>query len=295
MVDEVSNWSDEIMTWLATEGLQFGRNLLVFLVILAIGSLVSRVLQRTVRLGIERSHLDPSPILSRFIVNVVGKGAMAIAIIIGLGNLGIDTGALIAGLGVSGLVLGFALQDTLSNFASGMMILLYRPFDVGHFVEIDGLEGSVKDLTLVSTVLTTIDNKEVTIPNSKVWGNSVTNFTATGSRRLIMEVGASYDEDIDEVKEVLLDVLSSNERTMTDPGPAVVVSSLGDHGVNFNLLGWVKTADYIPVQGELLRAVKYRFDKEGIEIPFAQQVVWLNPKRENAGQGGQMKKEPLLS
>lgn len=276
MPDDVTEWSDEIVNWLTTEGLQFGRNFLVFLLILLIGSVVARILQRAVRLGLEKSHLQPSPLLSRFLVNVVGKVTFGVAIIIALGNLGIDTSALIAGLGVSGLVLGFALQDTLSNFASGMMILLYRPFDVGHFVEISGLEGTVKDLTLVSTVLTTVDNKMVTIPNSKVWGNPVTNFTATGTRLLIMGVGVSYDEDIDKVQGILLDVVKSNERILADPGPSVVVSSLGDNAVNFNMVGWVKTADFVPVQPELLRAVKYRLDKEGVEIPFAQHVVWLN-------------------
>lgn len=276
MGDQVAEVQDLVMAWLTTEGLNLATNLLVFLLVLLAGWIAARILKRTVRTAFEKSALQPSPLLVRFAVNVVGKGTFLIAAVIALGNLGIDTSALIAGLGVSGLVLGFALRDTLSNFASGMMILLYRPFDEGHFIEIGGDTGIVKELTLVSTVLTTPDNKQVNLPNSQVWGNALTNFSATGTRRIDLVAGIAYDADIDEAMEIFMDILEKHELVMEDPAPTVTMRELNDSSVDFNVRGWVETANYWPVHGQLLRQIKYRLDEAGIGIPFPQRDVWLH-------------------
>ncbi|TXD38600.1 mechanosensitive ion channel [Lujinxingia vulgaris] len=268
--------TDAASTWLATEGLALARNLLVFLLIVAAGVIAARIVRKAVRAAFDRSRLEPSALFTQFVVNVSSKSVMLLALIIGLGNLGIDTGALIAGLGATGLVLGFALKDTLSNFAAGMLLLLYRPFDVGHYVEINGIAGTVKDLTLVSTLLSTPDNKRITIPNSGVWGNPIINYSEAETRRVDIVAGIAYDADIDEAKAIFEDILANDEGVLQDPAPTVTMNGLGGSSVDFDLRGWVKTADYWAVRSRLLREVKYRLDAAGIGIPFPQQEVWMH-------------------
>lgn len=273
---EIERIQEFAMTWLATEGLGLARNLLVFVLVLLAGWLASRMLRRALDAAFERTRLEPSPLLRKFAVNVTGKATLLIAFIIALGNLGVDTSALVAGLGVSGLVLGFALKDTLSNFAAGLMILLYRPFDVGHFIELGGDKGVVKDLTLVSTVLTTPDNKQVTLPNSRVWGNPLTNYSATGTRRVDLVVGVAYDSDLDETRDLLMAVISEHPLVMEDPAPVVDVRELGASSIDFNVRGWTVTGDYWTVHAEVLREVKYRLDAAGIGMPFPQREIWMH-------------------
>ncbi len=273
---EFNEISELAKAWLATEGLFLLRNLVVFALILLAGYLTSKVARRAVMTGLDKSHLAPSPLFKQFVVNVASKAIMLVALIAALGNLGVDTAALVAGLGVSGLVLGFALQDTLSNFASGMMILLYQPFDVGDFVEVDSTLGKVKDLTLVSTILHTPDNKVVTFPNSKVWGNAITNFTASGTRRVDLNVGVAYDSDVDEVMEIFFDILDECDTVLDDPEPVVWMMDLGDSSLDFSVRGWVTVDDFWPTRSELLRRLKYELDGAEVTIPFPQRELWLN-------------------
>ncbi len=268
--------SDFASAWLATEGLSLGRNLIVFLLILVAGYVVAKIARGAIQGAMERSHLQPSPLLKQFVINVVSKSIWLVALIVGLGNLGLDTSALVAGIGVSGLVLGFALKDTLSNFASGMLILLYQPFDVGHFVEISGTLGKVKDLTLVSTILTTPDNKVVTFPNSAVWGNPITNFSESGTRRIDLVVGVAYDTDVDHARQIFFDVLEETEEVLEDPEPVVMVAELNDSSIDFHVRGWVETSEFHPTRSELLRQCKYRLDRADIGIPFPQRELWVN-------------------
>ncbi len=276
MSAEWSEASEFVTTWLATEGLTLGRNILAFLLILAVGYLVAKLARRSVVSALRRSHLQPSPLFQQFAANVASKSILLVTLIIALSNLGVDTAALVAGLGVSGLIIGFALQDTLSNFASGMMILMYQPFDVGHFVEVGDIMGTVDDMTLVSTILKTPDNKLVTMPNNKVWGSPITNFTATGVRRIDLVVGVAYDTDIDEAREVFAELLDSNEGVLEDPEPIVWVGELNNSSIDFFVRGWVETADFWAVRSDLLRQVKYYLDDAGIGIPFPQREVWMH-------------------
>ncbi len=276
MNGDMNEFSEVATNWLATEGLILGRNLLVVVLILVVAYVAARVARRALASAMERSHLSPSPLFQQFVKNAASKLIWLVAFIVALGNLGVDTAALIAGLGVSGLVLGFALQDSLSNFASGMLILLYEPFDVGDFVELDGTIGKVADLTLVSTILTTPDNKTVTFPNSKVWGNPIVNFTVTGTRRIDLVVGVAYDADIDQVMEIFFDVLDDNEDVLEDPEPVVMMGELGDSSVDFFVRGWVSTDVFWPVRSDLLRTIKYRLDEADVTIPFPQREVWMH-------------------
>lgn len=271
---DVNTISEVVSSWLATEGMELGRNFLVFLLILGVGYIAAKITRKTVGRAIENSEIHPSPLFRQFVVNVASKSIWLVALIIALGNLGLDTSALVAGIGVSGLVLGFALKDTLSNFASGMLILMYQPFDVGHLVEIGDAYGRVKDLTLVSTIITTTDGKVVTYPNSEVWGDAITNYTASGTRRIDLVVGVAYDTDIDVARQIFFDVLEETEAVLEDPEPVVMVGDLNDSSMDFFVRGWVPTDEFHPTRSELLRQCKYRLDEAGVGIPFPQREVW---------------------
>lgn len=264
------------VNWLTNDGVGLLKNVAIFLLIMVVGFIAAKLARRMVAAALDRSHLQPSPLFKQFAVNVASKATFLIIFVFALGNLGIDTSALIAGLGVSGLVLGFALKDTLSNFASGMLLLLYQPFDVGHFVEIDGMTGTVQDLTLVSTILTTPDNKVISLPNSAVWGNAIINFSGSDRRRIDLVVGVAYDTDIDRARRIFSEILDENETVMDDPEPIVMMADLADSSVNFHVRGWVPTDDYFPVRSELLRQIKYRLDEAEIGIPFPQRELWMH-------------------
>jgi small conductance mechanosensitive channel len=274
-IDQVQSWSVWLQNWLMREGVVLGRNILVFLLVLGAGWLATRLVDRALRAAIDNSRFQPSPLFGQFVVNVARKAVWIVALVLALDNLGIDTAALIAGLGASGLVLGFALKDTLSNFASGALLLLYNPFDVGDYIEVAGNDGTVADLTLVNTVLHTGDRKVVTLPNSKVWGSAIVNYNTSELRRVDIVAGIAYGEDVDRAREIFMDILESHELVLTDPAPVVRVKALADSCVNFDVRAFVKNGDYWTVQPEVLRAIKKRLDEADIEIPFPQRDVWV--------------------
>lgn len=275
-MDMAATYKEVAFKYLTTTGLQLGKNILSFLLVLIIASFVSKAVRRAIGLAIERSSYKPSALFTQFATNVAGKAVWIIGLIVALGNLGIDTQALVASLGVSGIVLGFALKDTLSNFASGMMIMFYRPFDVGHMVNIGGTEGTIRDLTLVATVVTTGDNKVITVPNAKVWGSTITNFSVSPTRRVDLVIGVDYDSDIDETQALLLDILTRHDLVLTEPAPAVTLKELGADSVNFNVRGWVNNADYWKVYNLVLREIKLTLDERKIIFPFPQREVWVH-------------------
>lgn len=274
------NWdalsTETIQAWMVTEGLDLAVKFGVFLLILLAGWILARIIGRIVQEGIERSRVKPSPLLKNFIINVTRKTVIILAVIVGLDTLGVDTAAIIAGLGASGLIIGFALKDTLSNFAAGFLLLFYRPFDTSHYVQVGGIEGTVKDMTLVSTVLTTGDNKIITIPNSQVWGKAITNFTEAEFRRIDLVAGIGYDDDVKQAKALFTDIVTSHEKVLSEPAPVVRVKELADSSVNFDVRPWVKNEDYWGVRAELLEQIKLRCDEEGISIPYPQRDVWLH-------------------
>ncbi|MFT7620676.1 MAG: small conductance mechanosensitive channel [Planctomycetota bacterium] len=257
-------------------GIRIGMNILMFFVIILgakiIANIAAKILTNTMRM----SRLKISDLLRDFFINATRKVIFFGGLIMALGRLGIDTAPLLAGIGVMGFVIGFALQGTLSNFASGVMILLYQPYDIGNVVSAAGATGKVTAMSLVSTTLTTPDNQIVIIPNSSIWGGVITNITGNSTRRVDLSFGIGYSDDIPKAMKLLEEIASNHELVHSSPAVAVQLHELADSSVNFVVRPWTNTGDYWAVYWDITRAVKDRFDAEGISFPFPQQDVHMH-------------------
>jgi small conductance mechanosensitive channel len=249
--------------------------LLMFIAILFVFRILSRITKRVVKAASDRSSLNMSALLKRILISTSGGMVMITGILMALSQIGISLAPMLAGLGVAGFIVGFALQDTLGNFAAGAMILIYRPFDVDDIVEVTGAFGTVKKMNLVSTTITTLDNQTLVVPNSKIWGDVIKNVTAQDIRRVDLEFGIGYNDDIEHAERILTEIVSAHEKVLKDPEPNVKLHTLGDSSVNFIVRPWTETDDYWDVYWDIMREVKVRFDREGISIPFPQRDVHL--------------------
>ena len=247
--------------------------LLLFFVIVLAFTWIGRLVQRGVERAMRSSRVQLSSLLSRMVVSISKNLVIVFGVLVALSQIGVSLGPLLTGLGIAGFIVGFALQDSLSNFASGMLILIYRPFDVGDFVEAGGISGQVQNMSLVNTTFMTFDNQKVIVPNNLIWQQVITNKTAQQTRRIDLVFGVSYSADLDHVEAVIRDVLSEQEEILPSPEPMVEVHELADSSVNLIVRPWVRTDDYWPMYWRLTKAIKQRFDKEDIEIPFPQRVV----------------------
>lgn len=255
--------------------------LLIFLAIIFLFRIFSRVTRKVVRAASDRSSLKMSSLLKNMMVSISGGTVMAIGVLMALSQIGISLAPMLAGLGVAGFIIGFALQDSLSNFAAGGMILIYRPYDVDDFVEVTGASGLVKKMNLVSTTITTFDNQTLVVPNSKIWGDVIKNVTAQNVRRVDLEFGIGYDDDIELAEKVLAEIVEAHEKVLKKPKHNIRLHTLGDSSVNFIVRPWVKTVDYWNVYWDIMREVKMRFDQEGISIPFPQRDVHVYSEKES--------------
>jgi small conductance mechanosensitive channel len=246
-----------------------------FLLVLLIFYYLARLARRVVIAAIERSSGGASTLLKDRLASMSSGVVLAIGLLMALSQIGISLAPMLAGLGVVGFIVGFALQDTLGNFAAGGMILIYRPYDVDDVVEVAGAFGKVKKMSLVSTTITTFDNQTLVVPNSKIWGDVIKNVTAQKVRRVDMEFGISYGDDIEKAETVLREIIDEHELVLRSPEPIIKLHTLGDSSVNFIVRPWVKTGDYWDVYWDVTREVKRRFDREGISIPFPQRDVHL--------------------
>ena len=262
--------------WLKSSegGLRWLKNIIFFLLTLLafyiLACFLGKITLRTVSASKKFSDL-----LKDFFVNIVRKTVMIIGIVVALSKLEVEIAPFIATLGVAGFVLGFALQGTLSNFASGLMILIYRPYDVGQIIETAGVKGIVDSMNLVSTTIKTFDNQIVVIPNGEIWGGVITNVTGSDTRRVDIVFGISYTDDTSKAAKILEDIVSQHELVLKEPEPIIRLHELADSSVNFVCRPWVKTADYWTVYWDVTRTVKERFDAEGISIPFPQRDVHI--------------------
>ena len=247
--------------------------LLVVIVVLLVIRALARITRRIVSAACDRSSLHMSVLLKNILVSTSGGIVMVMGILVALSQVGISLAPMLAGLGVAGFIVGFALQDSLGNFAAGAMILIYRPFDVDDLVEVPGASGSVKKMNLVSTTITTLDNQTLVVPNSKIWGDVIKNVTAQKVRRVDLEVGIAYDDDIELTERVLDEIVSGHSKVLAKPAPKIKLHTFGESSVNFIVRPRTKTKNYCDVYWDILREVKLRFDREGISIPFPQRDV----------------------
>jgi len=255
--------------------------LFLFFGMLLIFRILSRITRRLVRVASDRSSLDMSMLLKNILVSTSGGLVMGLGVLMALSQVGISLAPMLAGLGVAGFIVGFALQDTLGNFAAGAMILIYRPFDVDDFVEVTGASGLVKKMNLVSTTIVTFDNQTLVVPNSKIWGDVIKNVTAQTERRVDLEFGIGYDDDIEQAERVLHEIVTAHELILDQPETLIKLHTLGDSSVNFIVRPWTKTENYWSVYWDLMREVKMRFDREGISIPFPQRDVHLYSEKDD--------------
>lgn len=254
--------------------MEFIANIVIAAVILFAGIWLAKQARKYINLVMEKRNVDA--LLASFLCNIAYVIIIAFIVIAALGQLGFQTTSFIAILGAAGLAIGLSLQSSLSNFASGVMIIAFRPFKVGDFIEAGGVSGVVEGIQIFSTQMRTGDNKAVIVPNSNITVGNITNYSAKDQRRVDMVFGIGYDDDIKKVKEVLQEIVNADERILKDPEPVIAVSELADSSVNLVVRPWVNTDDYWAVKSDFIEAVKLRFDKEGISIPYPQQEVHMH-------------------
>ncbi len=260
--------------WLRTNLLALFANLFVATVILVVGIVLAGVAARATVRGMQRfPHLRSKQLLINFLARTARITVLVLAGIVALGQVGVDVWPFIAGIGVAGFIVGFAFKDSLSNMASGILLLFYQPFDIGDFVEAGGTTGSVLDMSVVATELRTPDGRLAVVPNSRIWNDSIINFNKLGKRRIEWTVGVSYDADIGVALETLQEVLRGDARILDDPAPHFVVDDLADSSVNLVVRAWVEPGDFLGVTSDTRRAFKEALDVRGLEIPFPQRVV----------------------
>lgn len=251
----------------------YGIKLLTALVVLILGIWISKFLRNSVRRVLEKRTVDPT--IGRFVTNIAYVALLVFVVMAALGQLGIQTTSFIAVIGAAGLAIGLALQGSLSNFAAGFMLVAFRPFKVGDFIEGGGVAGTVDEIQIFSTRLKTPDNKVVVVPNSKIFDDAIVNYSAMETRRVDMLVGVSYDADLAHVKKVLEELVNAETRILQEPAYQIAVSELADNSVNLVVRAWVRTADFWGVKFDLTEQIKVRFDAEGIGIPYPQRDVHL--------------------
>lgn len=263
-------WDSAIVS-LQTTGVTFAINLGKAILIFYVGKLIVGLLLRTVSKIMRRRHVDDT--LESFALSLARMVLMMFVIIATIGALGFETTSFAALIAAAGLAIGLALQGSLSNFASGVLIVLFRPYKVGDFIEAAGISGVVEEVEILTTVFKTGDNKRVIVPNRQVMDSVITNYSANDTRRVDMLVGVSYDDDLDKVRATLEELIAADDRILDEPAHKIAVSELADSSVNFVVRPWVKSDDYWGVMFDLTEAIKRRFDKEGISFPFPQQDV----------------------
>ncbi len=276
-VSDASSFWTVVQGWLTSEtgGRRWAWNLTKFVLILGAFYFGARIAARLARKAASRIS-GVSQLLVDFLGKFVKQLLMAIGFIVALAALEVNITPLLATIGAAGFVIGFALQDTLSNFASGLLILAYQPFDVGDVIEAADVSGVVDSVSLFSTHVRTFDNKVMIVPNNDIWGGTITNATASDTRRVDMVFGIGYDDDIEQAKQILERLVAQHKLVLDEPAPVVRMHELADSSVNFVCRPWTKTGDYWTVYWEITRAVKEEFDRAGISIPYPQQDVHVH-------------------
>jgi len=258
-----------LKTLLATYGLQ----IIAAILILVIGRYIAILLRKLIHRLLTKSNVEET--LVSFVASMSYVAMMVFIVIAAMARLGIPTTSFVAVVGAAGLAIGLAMQGSLANFAAGVLMIIFKPFKVGDLIEAAGATGVVEQIGIFTTIIKTPDNKEIIVPNAKITGDNIVNYTAKDTRRVDIVAGVSYGDDLDKVRTVLEQILSEDERILKDPAPMIAVMELADSSVNFTVRSWVKTENYWNVFFATQEKIKKRFDDEGISIPFPQQDIHL--------------------
>ncbi len=272
----VQEWLDDARAWVRENGPAAFFKALVFVMIIVVARIASKLTRRILERTFSTSRVQVSQLLKRMTVAATSNAVLAIGALVALSQLGLELGPLLAGLGIAGFIVGFALQDSLSNFAAGMMILGYRPFDVGDIIDAASVRGEVSHMSLVNTTILTFDNRTLIVPNNKIWGGVIANLTNQDRRRVDLEFSVAYSDDVDQAERILTDILANDGRVLEEPAPIVKLHELGERGCQFVVRPWVGTANYWDVYWDVTREVKRRFDAEGIRIPYPRRDVYVH-------------------
>ena len=270
---------EDIEMYINTYAIPWGINIAMALIIFVIGRMVVGIIISMFGKLMSKSKYDD--MLVDFLKSILNAVLMLFVIVASLDELGVDTTSLVAILGAAGLAIGLSLQDSLKNFAAGVMLLVFKPFRAGDYIEAAGVAGTVKKIGIFTSSMNTPDNKWIIVPNGKIYGDNIINYSAMTTRRVDMTFGIGYDDDLLKAKTVLEQMVKEDERILEEPAPVVAVSSLGDSSVNFTVRPWVKKEDYFAVLWAFTENVKLRFDKEGISIPFPQMDVHFFKEADN--------------
>jgi len=259
-------FSDYVIPW----AMNIGMAIAIFI----IGRMVAGIVVNVVRKLLEKAGTDD--MLTNFVCSIAKAVLMLFIVIAALNQLGVDTTSFIALIGAAGLAVGLSLQSTLQNFAAGVMLILFKPFKLGDFIEAGGSAGVVEKITIFNTIMKTGDNREIIVPNGDIYGGTITNNSARDTRRIDMVFGIGYDDDIKKAKDLLNEILAADDRILKDPAPLVAVAELADSSVNFNVRPWVKSADYWKVLYDVTEKVKLTFDENKISIPYPQMDIHMD-------------------
>lgn len=256
----------------------YGLPLLWAVVIFIVGRIAARAISNAVAKAMIKAKVEET--LVKFTKNMLFVAMMVFVVIAAISKMGVETTSFAAVVAAAGLAIGLSLQGTLSNFASGVLLIIFRPFKTGDFIEAGGISGIVEEIQIFCTLMRSGDNKQIIVPNSQVMGTTITNYSTKPTRRLDLVIGVGYGDDLQKVKAVLSDLLAAEERILPEPQPTIGVLALGESSVDFAVRPWVNSGDYWPVLFDLQEAIKLRFDVEGISIPFPQRDIHIvsNPK-----------------
>lgn len=275
-------FSPELLNDVKEVLLAHGLNVIYAILIFVIGKWIAGMIRNSVKRVMEKKEVDPA--LISFGSSMLYYLLLIAVVLAAVQQVGFQTTSLVAVLGAAGLAVGLALQGSLSNFASGVLIIMFRPFRISDVIDTGGIIGVVKEIGILTTILSSPDNKKIIVPNASIMSGSITNITAHDTRRVDMSVGVSYSDDLDKVQSIILDVLNADSRVLKDPAPQVVVSALADSSVNFHVRPWAATADYWGVFFDFQKAIKQRLDSEGVTIPFPQRDVWMHQVEKTSSQ-----------
>ena len=265
---------ENITNWISENGMDILIQLGIAIAIFIVGKIIARIIANLIESSLRRAKTDE--LLVDFIGNISYAVLIVAVVLAAVDSLGVNVTSLMAILGAAGLAVGLALKDSLSNFAAGVMLIIFRPFKTGDFITAAGTSGVVDEIGLFATLMHTPDNQRLIVPNNAIISGNITNTSALPTRRLDLVFGIGYGDNIGQARDIIMAILEADERVLDDPAPGVAVGELADSSVNLNVRPWCKAEDYWPLRADLLEGIKVKFDEAGISIPFPQQDVYMH-------------------